>query len=116
MSLEGWVPVPGESLSLSEVVDFAFDYRGNTTVVKVDGTEVQGYIFNRDREVPEPFLQLFDLAGNGPITIRYAEIRTIKFTGREMAAGQSWRAWLERKEREKREQAERAARRDRGSE
>ncbi len=114
MSLEGWVPVFSEALTLAEVIDLAFDYRGNTTVVKLDGTQVEGYIFNRDRAAPEPFLQMFDLAGNGPLTIRYTEIQTIRFTGKDMAAGQSWRAWLERKEREKREQADEAVRRDRG--
>ncbi len=106
MTLQGWVPNIGEYLSLGEVIDLAFDYRGNTTVVKADGTEVEGYIFNRNREAPEPFIQMYDVAGNGPITIPYSEIRNIKFTGRDMAAGNSWQAWLERK---KKEQAEKAA-------
>ncbi|MBI4610504.1 MAG: hypothetical protein HY726_16015 [Candidatus Rokubacteria bacterium] len=97
MSLQGWVPEPGDSLTLAEVIDLAFDYRGNTTIVRVDGTEVEGYIFNRDRDVPEPFIQMFDLAGNGPFTIRYSEIRNVKFTGRDMAADNSWTAWLEAK-------------------
>ncbi|MFQ5897484.1 MAG: hypothetical protein ACE5JN_04475 [Candidatus Methylomirabilia bacterium] len=112
MTLEGWVPNLGEYLTLAEVVDLAFDYRGNTTVVKVDGTEVEGYIFDRNAETPEPFVQIFDLAGNGPLKIPYAEIRNIKFTGRDLAAGNSWLAWLEHKEREK---AERAARLDKGT-
>ena len=111
MILQGWVPNIGEYLTLAEVVDLAFDYRGNTTVVKADGTEVEGYVFNRSSVVPEPFIQLFDLAGNGPIKIRYSEIRNIKFTGRDLAAGNSWHAWLERKEKEK---AEKAARLDTG--
>jgi hypothetical protein len=110
------VPVLSDALTLAEVIDHAFDYRGNTTVVRVDGTETEGYIFNRDRTAPEPFLQMFDLAGNGPLTIRYSEIQTIRFTGKDMAAGQSWRAWLERKEREKRAQADEAAHRDQGAE
>ena len=109
MTLEGWVPNIGEYLTLGEMIDLAFDYRGNTTVVKVDGTEVEGYIFNRIRDVPEPFIQMFDLAGNGPSRIPYAEIRNIKFTGRDMAAGNSWQAWLERKEKEKVEKAARHA-------
>lgn len=107
MTLQSWVPEIGEYLTLAEVIDLAFDYRGNTTVVKVDGTEVEGYVFNRDREAPEPFIQLFDVAGNGPIRIPYSEIRNIKFTGRDMAAGNSWQAWLERREREKAEKAAR---------
>lgn len=101
MSLHGWVPKLSEYLTLAEVIELAFDYRGNTTVVKVDGGEVEGYLFNRNKEAPEPFIQMFDLAGNGPVTIPYAEIQNVKFTGRDMAAGNSWLAWLERKEQEK---------------
>ena len=101
MSLEGWVPQINDYTSLREVVDFAFDYRGNTTVVKTDGSEVVGYIFNRNADVPEAFLQLFDEQGNGPLTIPYRDIATIKFTGKDTAAGSSWKAWVERKEKEK---------------
>ena len=39
MTLEGWVPQINDYMSLQEVVEFAFDYRGNTTIVKTDGTE-----------------------------------------------------------------------------
>jgi hypothetical protein len=103
MSLEGWTPVINEYLSLAEVVDLAFDYRGNTTIIKSDGTEIVGYLFNRNRELPEPYLQYFDLAGNGPFKLLYSEIQNIKFTGKDPAAGNSWQAWLERKEKEKAE-------------
>ena len=78
MSLEGWVPQIGEFLTLAEVVEFAFDYRGNTTIVRTDGTEVVGYIFNRDSTAPEPFIQYFDEAGDGPFALPYREIATIK--------------------------------------
>jgi hypothetical protein len=100
MTLEGWVPEIGAFLTLDEVVEQAFDYRGNVTVVRRDGGEIAGYLFNRDRTVAEPFVQLFDLQGDGPITIRYADMATIRFTGKDPAAGSSWKAWLERKERE----------------
>ena len=105
MTLEGWVPEPGESLTVAEVIDLAFDYRGNVTVVKVDETEVEGYIFNRNNDVLEPFIQMFDLAGNGPFKILYSEIQNVKFTGKDAAAGKSWAAWVERKETEKAEKA-----------
>ena len=103
MTLEGWVPEVGQYLTVAEVVEFAFDYRGNTTIVKIDGTEVLGYIFNRTTYGREPFLEYFDESGEGPFTLRYSEIANIKFTGKDTAAGNSWRAWLERKEREKAE-------------
>jgi hypothetical protein len=100
-SLEGWVPVLGPDLTLAEVIELAFDYRGDITVVKADGARVVGYVFNRDAAARQPFIQMFDQAGDGPITIAYAEIATIAFTGRDTAAGSSWKAWLERKARER---------------
>ena len=109
MTMEGWVPTLGEPLTLAEVIDLAFDYRGNTTIVKTDGTEVVGYVFDRNQLVPEPFLQYFDEKGDGPFALRYLEIANIKFTGKDTAAGNSWKAWVERREREKNEAA-RAAR------
>lgn len=101
MSLQGWVPQIGPYLTIEEVVEHAFDYRGNTTIVKTDGTEVEGYVFNRNATAPEPFIQYFDEAGEGPFRLRYSEIATIKFTGKDTAAGNSWKAWIERREREK---------------
>ena len=101
MSRQGWNPEIGPGLTLAEVVDEAFDYRGNTTIVRRDGAEVVGYVFNRNAAVPDPYLQYFDEAGAGPFTLRYAEIATIKFTGRDTAAGNSWKAWVERRERER---------------
>ena len=95
--LEGWEPVAGVEVSLEEVVERAFDYRGDVTVVGHDGTEVVGYLFNRNAEVPERFVQMFDRAGDGPLTIPYSDIRTIRFTGKDTAAGKSYEAWLRRK-------------------
>jgi hypothetical protein len=106
-TMQGWEPGVGPDLPLAQIIDLAFDYRGNTTVVKTDGTEVDGYIFNRKADVPEPFVQMFDAAGAGPFKIPYAEIRTIKFTGKDTAAGNSYGAWLRRKEQEKAEQGPR---------
>jgi hypothetical protein len=105
VSREGWVPDVGDYLPLAEVVEFAFDYRGNTTIVKRDGTEIVGYIFNRNTYGSESFIEYFDESGEGPFTLSYSELANVKFTGKDTAAGNSWRAWLERKEREKAERA-----------
>ena len=97
-SLEGWTPEADGDVPLHEIVERAFDYRGNITVVKTDGSETVGYLFNRNRETAVPFVQMFDVNGAGPYTISYLEIRTIRFTGRDTAAGQSYAAWLRAKE------------------
>jgi hypothetical protein len=94
-SLEGWAP--GPEVPLAEVVDRAFDYRGNVTLELREGGELTGYLYNRNAHAHEPFVQLFDGAGDGPFTLRYADIRAIRFTGKDTAAGNSYAAWLERK-------------------
>ncbi len=100
-TLEGWTPELGEDLTLTQVIDLAFDYRGNVTVVKTDGTEVVGYLFNRNSDVPEPFVQMFDELGNDPSKVLYSEIQSIKFTGKDTAFGKSWEAWVKRRDKEK---------------
>ena len=96
-SLEGWVPTLDDSLNVEQVIEMAYDYRGNTTIVKTDGTSVEGYIFNRTAEVREPFLEYFDKSGGGPYTLSYSQVANVEFSGKDTAAGKSWEAWQKRK-------------------
>jgi hypothetical protein len=97
-SLEGWAPDIHDADTLAEVVDRAFDYRGDVTLALDDGRELVGYLFNRNRDAAEPFVQMYERDGEGAATIPYARIRTIRFTGRDTAAGSSYAAWLRRRE------------------
>ena len=97
-TLEGWVADTTDPARRAEVIDHAFDYRGDVTVTLIDGAELVGYVFNRDRDAAEPFLQMFAVQGGAPITIPYPRIARIRFTGKDTAAGNSYAAWLERKE------------------
>ena len=103
--LEGWAPEPDAELPLAHIVELAFDYRGNTTLLRRDGTELHGYVFNRDADAPVPYLEMFDAEGGGPHRVPYSEVRTIHFTGKDTAAGKSYAAWLARKQSEKAERA-----------
>lgn len=93
-SLEGWAPEIRDAATLAEVIDRAFDYRGDVTLRLVDGTEVVGYLSNRDRDAPVPCVQVLDPSGGAPQTIPYARIRTITFSGKDTAAGNSYAAWI----------------------
>jgi hypothetical protein len=97
-SLEGWAPEIADAATLAEVVDRAFDYRGDVTLVLDDGRQVEGYVFNRDREVGEPYLQVLEREGGGRATIPYARIRAVRFTGKDTAAGNSYAAWLRQRQ------------------
>ena len=108
-SLEGWVPALDEKLSIEQVIELAFDYRGNTTIVKTDGSLIEGYIFNRSSDVQEPYLEYFDTVGGGPFALPYSEIANVNFTGKDTAAGKSWEAWQRRKAEAKARAAQREA-------
>jgi len=95
-SLEGWSPVIGTDATLDEVIDRAFDYRGDVTLVTTGGAELVGYVYNRNRHAVPPFVQMFDAEGASR-TLPYAEIGAIRFTGKDTAAGKSYEAWLRRK-------------------
>ena len=97
-ALESWDPGPVEGEGLAEVVERAFDYRGDVTLVRRDGAELVGYLFNRNADGPRPFVQVFAAAGGDPVTVPYADIRSIRFTGRDTAAGNSYAAWLRSRE------------------
>lgn len=97
-NLEGCAPEMRDAATLADVVERAFDYRGDVTLARADGSEVEGYLFNRDADAPEPFVQVFPTAGGDPLTIPYREIRAIRFTGRDTAAGNSYAAWQRQRE------------------
>jgi hypothetical protein len=97
-SLEGWDPGAVDGPDLAYVVERAFDYRGDVTVILRDGGKLVGYLFNRNTDVTEPFVEMFERDGGDPVTIPYARIFSIRFTGRDTAAGNSYAAWLRSRE------------------
>jgi hypothetical protein len=93
-SLEGWSPEIADAETLAAVVEHAFDYRGDITLDLDDGRRIDGYLFNRNRDVAEPFVQMFERGEVTPSTIPYARSRAVRFTGKDTAAGNSYAAWL----------------------
>jgi hypothetical protein len=97
-SLEGWAPQIGDAATLAEVIERAFDYRGDVTLTLDDGRTIDGYLFNRNRDAAEPFVQVFARGEDEATTIPYASIRAVRFTGKDTAAGNSYAAWLRLRE------------------
>jgi hypothetical protein len=97
-SPEGSAPEITSAEVLADVIERAFDYRGDVTVGTRDGVRHVGYLFNRQRDSAVPFIQLLPAGGGEARTISYAEIQSIAFTGRDTAAGNSYAAWVRRKQ------------------
>jgi hypothetical protein len=79
-------------------IEKAFDYRGDVTLDLKDGTNVVGYLFNREPKgtprCPEPFVEIYPTGKPTPVLIKYSEIAAVRFTGEDAAAGKSWEAWV----------------------
>ena len=94
--IEGWVPELAGEAELREALEKAFDYRGDVTITRKDGTRVEGYIFDRrtGATLAESVVRLIPQNSQQKISIPYSDIAALAFTGRDTAAGKSWEAWV----------------------
>ncbi len=83
---------------LRAALEQAFDYRGDVTILRTDGTEIQGYIFDRKtgRSLVDSFVRIIPADRNVKLSIPYFDIAGLTFTGRDAAAGKSWEAWVKK--------------------
>jgi len=96
--LEGWVPELASEEDLRQALEKAFDYRGDVTITRKDGSKVEGYIFDRryGATLKDSLVRLYLKDGKEKISIAYADIAALVFTGRDTAAGKSWEAWMKK--------------------
>jgi hypothetical protein len=95
-AVEGWVPELATEDELRSALEQAFDYRGDVTITRKDGTQIEGYIFDRiaGSTLAASFVRLLPKDSNQRIKIAYADIAALAFSGRDPAAGRSWDAWV----------------------
>ena len=106
-NLEGWVPPLAGEAELRAALDQAFDYRGDVTLTLKDGRKIEGYVFDRrpGADLASSRIRMLTADRDEKISIPYAEIAALAFSGRDTAAGRSWEAWV-RKYWEKRQAGE----------
>ncbi len=92
---------------LVEVIEAAFDFRGDVTLELKDGSRIEGYVFNRDSKAAEPYIQLFPKDEAGTKAIKYTDIMAVAFTGEDTAFGKSWEGWVTKSETLRKAEAER---------
>ena len=78
---------------LADGIEQAFDYRGDVTVTLRTGERLEGYIFDRDRAASR--MRILNKAGQR-VTVKYADVAQLSFTGRDMADGRSWETWIKK--------------------
>ncbi|HEY2363830.1 MAG TPA: hypothetical protein VGK36_22115 [Candidatus Angelobacter sp.] len=94
--LEGWVPELAGEEEIRQALEKAFDYRGDVTITRKDGSKVEGYIFDRrtGKTLADSAVRLFPKDADQKVSIPYSEIAALAFSGRDTAAGKSFEAWV----------------------
>src|SRR6267154_599535 len=96
--LEGWVPELAGDEEVRQALEKAFDYRGDVTITRKDGSKVEGYIFDRrtGKTLSDSVVRLYPKDSSEKVSIPYADIAALAFTGRDTAAGKSFEAWVKK--------------------
>lgn len=96
--LEGWVPALASDAEVREALEKAFDYRGDITVTRKDGSQVQGYLYDRrtGASLAESVVRIMPSDQGSRVNIAYSDIAAIAFSGRDTAAGKTFDAWVKK--------------------
>src|SRR5580698_4681229 len=96
--LEGWIPELASEDELRGALEKAFDYRGDVTITRKDGSKIEGYIFDRrtGASLRESAVRLYPKNSSEKVAVSYADIGALAFSGRDTAAGKSWEAWMKK--------------------
>jgi len=94
--VEGWIPELASEADLRDALEKAFDYRGDVTITRKDGSRVEGYIFDRRNgaTLEASLVRIIVRDSAQKVPIAYSDIAALAFTGRDTAAGRSWVAWV----------------------
>lgn len=97
-NLQGWIAQLANETDTRDALEKAFDYRGDVTLVRKDGTSIEGYVFDRHTgaSLADSFVRIIPVGQRTRVSIPYAEIATLKFTGKDTAAGKSFESWIKK--------------------
>src|SRR5262249_10574768 len=96
--LEGWVPSLAGEDEVRAALEKAFDYRGDITITKKDGSKIEGYLFDRrsGADLASSIVRVLPKDSHQKVSIPYSDVAALAFTGRDTAAGKSWEAWVKK--------------------
>lgn len=97
-NLEGWIPSLASDAEIFDALEKAFDYRGDVTLTLRDGKVLNGYVFDRKsgETLAASSIRLIPANERTKVTVAYADIAALSFTGRDTAAGKSFEAWVKK--------------------
>jgi hypothetical protein len=96
--LEGWIPTLATDAEIREALEKAFDYRGDVTITRKDGSKIEGYLFDRRSglSLADSFVRIIPSNAQTKVNVSYADVAALAFTGRDTAAGKTFEAWVKK--------------------
>lgn len=96
-TLQGLVATRDDEAALLKALEDAFDYRGDVTIA-TGGDEISGYIF--DRRIGDTLeassVRLMTAKDDTPRVVRFNEIESLTFSGKDAAHGRSFDTWVKK--------------------
>ena len=94
--LQGLIPSIANEEDLRSALEKAFEYRGDVTITRKDGSVIEGYIYDRRAAstLGDSLVRVLPASGAARVSVPYSDIAALAFSGRDTAAGKSWEAWV----------------------
>jgi len=96
--LEGWIPRLASDTEIRQALEKAFDYRGDITITRMDGSQLEGYVFDRrtGTSLSDSFVRIIPKNAREKLSISYSDIAALRFSDRDPAAGKSFESWVKK--------------------
>jgi hypothetical protein len=96
--LEGWIPALASDAEVREALEKAFDYRGDITITRKDGSQIIGYLFDRRQgsSLADSFVRIIPTNAPTKMNVAYSDIAALAFSGKDTAAGKTFEAWVKK--------------------
>jgi hypothetical protein len=97
-NLQGWIPSLATDEEIRIALEKAFDYRGDVTITRKDGSVVDGYVFDRrtGATLADSAVRVIPKDVRQKLSVPYTDIVRLEFTGRDTAAGKTFEAWVKK--------------------
>jgi hypothetical protein len=94
--LQGLVPELSSDAETRDALEKAFSYRGDVTITRKDGSNLECYIFDRrtGKTLADSVVRVIPVDTTTKLSIPYSDIARLSFSGRDTAAGKSWESWV----------------------
>src|ERR1700754_1049029 len=78
---EGWIPAMASEAEIREALEKAFDYRGDITITRKDGSQVVGYLFDRraGSSLADSFVRIIQSNAATKVNVVYSDIAALAF-------------------------------------